>query len=142
MNRSGDAAMFGYQRIKRSNGGRVAQDDGNLSALRAVCGLTVGFGLLHGSLTRSEEGAERFSGDERANQFAMLSREILPPVTVFANQAHGRPERDGLALAEVVQRKVAVSQHHGGFHVGPIPTMCQSYTVTSDVSTTCRREAA
>lgn len=118
------------ERIKGLDRLLVTQNDGDLSPLRAVGRLAFRRWLGH-SLPRHEEGAELFSRDERADEFAMLGNEVVPVVAVLAQQLACRAERDGIALAEVIQRNVRVGKQHGRSPVcGSDNTAVTSYMST------------
>lgn len=134
-NRSRNAAMLLGQLVERRDGGRIAQHDSDLPALRTQRRLTLraGFGLghelslrvlrivtTHGIRATVGHVARRPAGERLA-----VNPNIERAIRFFGDRDRStNRESFGEFLAE-----------HGRLRSGPIPPMSESYAVTSDVST-------
>jgi hypothetical protein len=161
-NRSRNAAVLNAEKPQGFDGFGVSDDAGNCLPAGHVIGLALGAGLGHGS---GHELAEfcRYrdrAGTQVVGGFAGLSSRkaaILPRLgrkRAFGVVVHGgrviqKPCANGsriaLAASQTVVEGCNLSRRHLLDHfvlpVEPIPTMGESYIVTSYNSTTVRREA-
>jgi len=139
----GDAPMLGGQPVERGYGLVVAQDDRDLAA-----GLTVGGGAgcpvfgLHGSdfaVALGALGEAIFQPLRNFHDFAaVVVRQLLVAGRLAVEVVAGMGEGEARGAFSV--GAVLGGQGHFSLRsVGPIPTMCLSYPVTSDTSTTVRR---
>lgn len=161
---SSHAAMLRRQPVKRLDGLGVAQKDGDLPPLRTVgrLALSAGLGLGHDSAQQLAEfggnacGAGlHFNGGSHRG-FRRVATELagLGAGSPLCDRAQvcGHGEEvflDGLRVSlgsghaedEGGSFGWGLGSNHFVLRVGPIPTMSQSYAVTSDESTTvCRVE--
>ena len=127
------AAMLLVQLVERRNGRRIAQHDGDLTATGDAGGLALGAGL--GCHLRNHQGA------------GVVTAHVIRAVLGVLNS---RPAREGRAILADDEGAIRFScnrdggeklgdlfggfDFHGLLQSGPIPPMCESYTVTSDVS--------
>lgn len=143
-NSGGHATVLERKQFERLDSISVAQDNGDLSAFGAVGSLPLraGLGGGHGSGGRREHGATsrglhvaglRF-GDVEA---APILGHVAPRLGGLLS--HTRLDDFGKAVGVDLW---ACRGLHLYLRVGPIPTMWPSYPVTSDKSTTVRREVA
>lgn len=142
-NRRRHAAMPFGQFIERRNGRRIAQHDSNRTATRDArrLALSAGLWLGHGSdfaVTLGALGESGLKPFRNLNHFAaMVVRQLCVArcleLTVVVSVVEGGAA--GVFSVPAI--------HFGKGHItspsGPIPPMCESYTVTSDVSTTILR---
>lgn len=159
------ATMLRCELVQRLDRLVVTQNHGHLPAFGAVGGLAFRAGLGGSHRSGGEQAADG-GGDFQGQPFVPLRHAggVLCGVTAKFAGARGS-SFDG-DFAHVLGAAAVSGSHNfrldpgaregdklggdliGGFvlhlclHVGPIPTMCPSYPVTSDVSTTVRREAA
>jgi len=141
--RSRDAAMLALKPREGFQGRRVADHARDLPSAGDVFRLPLGGGFRggHGLGGWRENDAAILLGDGKG------AFHIIEPEghTFFVNP-HGLAERGGRQHGRKSGRGVRRDGVGRTFHfclrVGPIPTMCLPYAVTSDRSTTVRREIA
>lgn len=157
-NSGGHAPVLRHELVERLDCLGVTQDDGNLPSLGAQGRLALGAGLGcgHELAVHVAEGVGFGARDPQAvaGRVAIdlkhggVRRDVRQPVdrrevgpnsgqNIAKQPFDSREGRD--LLGEVA---VAGEGLHLCLRVGPIPTMCPSYSVTSDESTAVRREAA
>lgn len=160
-NSGGHAPVLRHELVERLDCLGVTQDDGNLPAFGAVGGLAFRAGLWgrHGLEVDVAEAfcflasdpqtvARRVSPDLKNGGVSVDVGQSLNAGVCGADARKNVGEQALLARPSADQfgEVVVDGEGLGGAHiqspVGPIPTMCPSYPVTSDVSTTVRREAA
>lgn len=141
-NRRRHAAMSLSQLVERCNRIRVAQHNGNLASLLAKRSLTLGagLGLGHGSSLRMR-GVKAANGS-RATLRNFTARPARKRLVADAHKegsvyfgGNGNRRADGELFSEFLAE-------HGHLQIGSIPPMCESYIVTSDVSTALIEVAA
>jgi len=141
MNGRSNAAVLLGEAVKGLDGFGVAQNNGNLPPLVPQGGLPFRAGLGgHRLLAGGEEVAELISGDFVAPEVTTGRDELANRAAVGDAQRTNTAERDGVAGQQVCFGEVGKGELHGVLRVGPIPTMGRDYMVTSDASTTVRRE--
>ena len=122
------------QLVERRNGRRLAQHDGDLTALGAVGFLPAGGLGFHSVRTRSKQLATVLGVNRHS--VVMVEPERMPRWI----DIHGLSSRSvDQELSNRFRRGAWNSEGwavvHGLLQSGPIPLMCESYAVTSDVST-------
>lgn len=156
-----DAAILRREVVERLDCLGVAQDNGHLPSFGAERGLALGarLGGCHGLAAGNvAEALGLLAGDPQAVTGRVAANLENGRVGVDMAQAlhvgvrgtdagQNVGQKAPLAWPSADQiRQVVVDGEglvlvHVSATVGPIPTMCPSYPVTSDVSTTVRREA-
>lgn len=125
-----NAAVQGFQSCERGDGLWVTDDAGNGPSAGRVCSLALCAGFWLGHLLSKC----RAQGDHPA-LFGLQLCGIGGAKRATEAIAACRSEEDAA--------EAAVLSGCDGLHfvlrAGPIPTMCQSYGITSDASTTVRR---
>jgi len=139
-NRSRHTTMLVSQLIERRNSRRIAQHHGDLTTTRNAGGLALGAGLGLHSVRRMLRVKPAHSFRALVGSFAR--RPAGERLAVDANEERavsfgGDCDRSA-NLAELFN----TLGFHGFIQSRPIPPMCESYAVTSDVSTPFARIAA
>ena len=138
--RSGNAAVQGFQLGQRLDGVRIADYARDLPSARGVRGLALraGLGLRHGlgrNQVRNRVDVSRLDGH------FMADGELRNQRAVAAHFGHDEAA-SLIAGFQSFAELHNVACLHFVLRTGPIPTMCESLHVTSDASTTVCREAA
>lgn len=137
-NRSRNPAMLGAEKPQNLDSFGVSDDAGDGLPACCVFGLALRAGLSHWSGCRREQFAAALRGLDFSGLFIQPKRRpglrIYPHPLPERGRNRGRRKRSGKA------RGVEFRAFHGVLHTGPIPTMGESYIVTSYNSTTVRRD--
>ena len=135
-NRRRHATVLFRQLVERRNSRRIAQHHGDLTTTGNAGGLALsaGLGLAHGSIRLGDF----VHGDELG---AFLGEhvhhiECRAPLTLRRNVIRHSFQRASVRSRVGADHAVKI---HGHLRSGEIPPMSESYTVTSDVSTTILR---
>ena len=119
------SAMLGDQLVKRRNGRRIAQYDGDLSATGDAVGFPLGAGLgLHSGRQRFSVVAANVGGATVSN---LTRRPTAMGLAIFANDEGSvgfSCDRDG---GEQLGYLFGGLDFHVSLRSGPIPPMCESY---------------
>jgi hypothetical protein len=140
-NRRRHATMPFGQLVESRNGRRIAQHHGDLPATGNAGGLALGAGLgLH---SRIHQCVSVVAAHVRSTALGAFSRcPASYRLAVFTHDKGsflvGRNRDDGEKLGDFL----GGFDFHGYLRSGLIPPMCESYVVTSDVSTTILQVAA
>jgi len=134
------------QLIKRRNGSRIAQHHGDLTATGNAGGLALGAGLWlhlrsHLAHVLNAFGMRLPAGQLLGHRLAALFRGGCNCKQTLFN---GDPDKLAGLFTKIGSKGAAFSENlvHGLLQSGPIPPMCESYTVTSDNATTILQVAA
>jgi hypothetical protein len=135
-NRSRYAAMLSSQLVERRNSNRIAKNDSDLPAFITQCGLTLrsSFWLGHWSTFRSKQLATMLGMDGFG---AGLIEPERNAVSVNVNPFTGSGGKHYLRqfIGNIRGVRIGRASIHIYLRSREILPMCESYSVTSDVST-------